>query len=176
MSDTPSRTPSEPATMAAGDVAPSPTPETRDAGDSPASLGLATCQRAGCGRPLPLAARLRGWPRRYCSLRCRRAAQHARDKGLDPALARPVRNFTPNELPPVTSLETALTALDAIRVAVLSGRITPPQGRSAAGAVESWVRAHGALTAQRVVNELRAELDAKGKEIATLRSQLGSRR
>ena len=84
-------------------------------------------------------------------------------------------DFDAAELPPITTLEGAQLALDAVRIAVLTGKITSAQARSASGAVDSWIRANTALVTQRLVGELRGELAAKAKEIEALRKKLGRR-
>ena len=80
--------------------------------------------------------------------------------------------FDAGELPPLQSLEDAMTCLDSVRVAVLTGKITTGQGTSAAKTISEWVRANTALTTAHVVGELRAELERKGREIETLRKAL----
>jgi hypothetical protein len=84
--------------------------------------------------------------------------------------------FTADELQPITSLEGAKAALDQIRVAVLTRRITHSEGASASKAVSEWVKTHGATTTATLVNELRLELEAKTNEIEALRGQLASPR
>jgi hypothetical protein len=80
--------------------------------------------------------------------------------------------FTADELPPIKTLEDAMIRLDLIQSAVLCRRIVHHEASSAAKAIDSWVKAHAAHMTQGLVNELRAELDAKTHEIESLRKQL----
>lgn len=80
--------------------------------------------------------------------------------------------FTVEELPPLETLEDAKHALDVIRTAVMTRRLTHAEGNSAARAVGEWVKTEGAASTARIVGELRAELEAKAAEIAVLRRQL----
>jgi hypothetical protein len=83
--------------------------------------------------------------------------------------------FTAGDLPPLVSIEDAKLALDAIRVATLTRRITHSESRAAAGAVKEWIAAETAAQTQRLVNELSRELEAKTEEIKALRKQLGGK-
>ena len=83
--------------------------------------------------------------------------------------------FDATEIPPLESLEDAKLALDAIRVAVLSRRITHAEGSSATRTVEAWVKAEGAALTAKLVGEIRRELDAKQLEIDALRAQLSGK-
>ncbi len=65
-----------------------------------------------------------------------------------------------------------MRALDEIRVAVLTRRITHGEGASAAKTCDSWVKAYSAQLTKSLVNELQAELDAKANEIEELRTEL----
>lgn len=80
--------------------------------------------------------------------------------------------FTAEELPPLHTIEDAKAALDVVRVAVMTRRLTHAEGNAASKSVAEWVKAETAAITGRLVNELRAELDAKSEEIATLRKQL----
>lgn len=80
--------------------------------------------------------------------------------------------FTASDLSPMVTLEDAKLALDVIRVAVMTRRLTHNEGASAARAVDSWVKAEGAAGTGRLVNELRLELEAKTAEIAELRKHM----
>lgn len=79
--------------------------------------------------------------------------------------------FTAEDLPAMVTLDDAKAALDQIRVAVLTRRISHNEGSSAARAVDSWTRAHMSGAADRLVNELEASLDAKAAEIASLAAE-----
>ncbi len=85
--------------------------------------------------------------------------------------------FTAGDLPPLASVEDAKAALDVIRVAIMSRRLTHAEGNAASKAVAEWVKAETAAITSRLVNELKGELQAKADEIAALRKQLagGSR-
>ena len=82
--------------------------------------------------------------------------------------------FEAGDLKPIASLEDAKTALDEIRVAVLTRRITHSEGSAASKAVAEWVKAESATVTQRLVNELRAELEAKQHAIEELRKQVNA--
>jgi hypothetical protein len=82
------------------------------------------------------------------------------------------QGFTPDDLDPLVTLEDAKAALDQIRVAVMTRRLTHHEGSAASRAVAEWVKAETATMTARLVNELRAELDAKAAEIAELRALL----
>jgi hypothetical protein len=82
--------------------------------------------------------------------------------------------FAIEDLPPVTTLEDAKLALDAIRVAVLTRRITDREANSASKAVSEWVKAEASAQTQRLVTELKAELERKTGEIEVLRQQLAT--
>lgn len=83
--------------------------------------------------------------------------------------------FTAEELPDLVTLEDAKRALDVVRKAVMSRRLSHSEGTAAAKTVDSWVKTETAAITARLVNELRAELDAKSEEIGALRKQLASR-
>lgn len=80
--------------------------------------------------------------------------------------------FEPGELAPIESLEDAMRALDEIRVAVLTRRITHSEATAASRAVSEWVKAESATMTKALVNDLTAELDARSREIAELRAEL----
>jgi uncharacterized protein involved in exopolysaccharide biosynthesis len=80
--------------------------------------------------------------------------------------------FTAEELSPIATLEDAMRRLDVIQSAVLTRRISHAEGNSAAKVLESWVKASAANLTNALVSELRAELDAKTREIDSLRTQL----
>jgi len=82
------------------------------------------------------------------------------------------RAFQDDELPRITTLEDAKLALDDIRRAILSRRITHSEGASASKAVAEWVKTESAAATGRLVNELRTEMEAKTDEIEALRKQL----
>jgi uncharacterized protein involved in exopolysaccharide biosynthesis len=82
--------------------------------------------------------------------------------------------FTPEDLEPIVTLEDAMKRLDVIQSAVLTRRITHGEGNAAAKVLDSWIKAHGAHLTSGLVNELRAELDAKTREIETLRKELAN--
>jgi uncharacterized protein involved in exopolysaccharide biosynthesis len=83
--------------------------------------------------------------------------------------------FTAEELTALVDLDDAMRALDAIRVAAMSRRLTHAEANAASKAVSEWVKAYMARTTQRLVNELQAELTATKQECAELRQQLTSR-
>ena len=80
--------------------------------------------------------------------------------------------FTPEELPPLKTLEDAKTALDAIRIGVLTRKITHAEANAGSKALSEWAKCEGIACTQRVVNELHAELQKKTAEIEALRIQL----
>jgi hypothetical protein len=82
--------------------------------------------------------------------------------------------FAAGDLKPITTLEDAKLALDEIRVAILTRRITYSEGASASKAVSEWVKTESAAATGRLVGELRAALEAKTEEIETLRKQLSA--
>lgn len=83
--------------------------------------------------------------------------------------------FKLDELPEMTTLEDAKLALDAIRRAVLTRKITHAEGNAASKAVSEWVKAESSAQTARIVNELQRELDEKAREINELREQLAKR-
>lgn len=83
--------------------------------------------------------------------------------------------FNAADLPPITTNAEAKTALDAIRVAILTRQITHAEGGAAARAIDTWLKADAATITHGLVNELRRELDVKAKEIESLRKQLAER-
>jgi hypothetical protein len=90
------------------------------------------------------------------------------------ALAREYQSegFTAEELPKLVTLDDAMAALDTVRVAVLSRRISHAEANAASKSISEWVKAHGNAATMRIVGELTKELDAKTSEIETLRKQL----
>lgn len=80
--------------------------------------------------------------------------------------------FAHEELPPLVTIEDAKAALDAIRSAILTRKVTHNEGGAAARAVAEWVKATTAQQTERVVNELQRELEAKTSEVAELRKLL----
>jgi hypothetical protein len=83
--------------------------------------------------------------------------------------------FTAEQLSPIRSLEDAKLALDEIRVAVMTRRLAHAEGNAASKAVAEWIKAEGAATTARLVNELRTELDLRLREIEELRAQLAGK-
>ena len=82
--------------------------------------------------------------------------------------------FTADELPAIITLEDAKRALDVIRVAVMTRKLTHAEGNAASKSVSEWVKAESAAVTGRIVNELQKDLDAKTEEIAALKLQLAS--
>jgi len=82
--------------------------------------------------------------------------------------------FTADELAPMVTLEDAKRALDVIRVAVMTRKITHAEGNAASKSVSEWVKAEGAAVTGRIVNELQKDLDGKTAEIAALKLQLST--
>ena len=82
--------------------------------------------------------------------------------------------FKPEELPDLVTVEDAMTALDVIRRAAMTRRLTHAESNAASKAVSEWVKAHAALQTQKLVGELQKELDAKTAEIEELRKQLNT--
>ncbi len=80
--------------------------------------------------------------------------------------------FTAEDLPRICTVEDAMQRLDTIQSAVLTRRISHHEGNAAAKVIDSWIKAHAAKLTVGLVNELRAELDAKTREIESLRAQL----
>lgn len=115
-------------------------------------------------------------PDGYCPAHTEGGAEHMREiaaKGgnaLREKLALP--GYAEGEVPRVTSLEEAKSALADIHVAVLTRRITDKEAQAATKAVAEWIKGDNATTSNTLVKELRAELDAKKSEIAALRKQL----
>jgi hypothetical protein len=83
--------------------------------------------------------------------------------------------FHADDLPQLETLDDALSYTAMICRAVLTRRITHNESNAAAKAVDSWVKAKQASMTAQLVEELRAELDAKQTEIDGLRQQLASR-
>ena len=81
--------------------------------------------------------------------------------------------FEAADLKPILTLEDAKLALDEIRVATLTRRVTHGEATAATKAIDSWCKAEAATLTARLVGELRAELDIKTREINALRKQLG---
>jgi hypothetical protein len=112
----------------------------------------------------------------YCAAHRPGGAEEMRARGVLGGAAKALRDageaFTPDQLPPLQDLESAKAALDAVRVAVLCRRISANEGNAASKAVSEWVKTETAAITARLVNELRAELDNRAKEIADLRKQL----
>ena len=84
--------------------------------------------------------------------------------------------FSAGDLQPVTTLEEAKLALIQIRDAVLTRKITHNEGASASKSIAEWLKVETASQTQRLVNELTKELEAKSREIETLRQQLAGHR
>jgi len=84
--------------------------------------------------------------------------------------------FTPDELPPLLTLEDAKVCLDAIRRGILTRTITHAEGNAASKAVSEWCKAESAALTQRLVGELERELQDKTREIEELRSELAGGR
>lgn len=80
--------------------------------------------------------------------------------------------FVAEDVPRIETLEDAKLALDNIRIAVLTRRITHAEGNAASKAVSEWCKAEGMAATGRLVTELRNELAAKTAEIATLRTTM----
>jgi len=83
--------------------------------------------------------------------------------------------FTADQLPAIETLDDASKALDAIRVAVLTRRISHNEANAASKAIDSWVKAQTATMTRTLVDELRTELEQRTKEIEALRKQLAAR-
>lgn len=82
--------------------------------------------------------------------------------------------FTVEELGSLVTLEDATHALDVIRVATLTRRITHHEANAASKAVSEWTKSFTASMTARVVNDLQKALDEKTAEIAALRQQLAT--
>jgi len=112
----------------------------------------------------------------WCGAHRAGGAEAMRERAVLGGAAKAMRDageaFTPDQLPPLQDLESAKAALDAVRVAVLCRRISANEGNAASKAVSEWVKTETAAITARLVNELRAELDNRAKEIADLRKQL----
>ena len=113
-----------------------------------------------------------GWCQSHGPGATERMTARAKLGGQATAAKHATEGFAPEELTPIESLEDALQALDQIRVAVLTRRITHSEGGAASRAVGEWVRTHGARLTQALVTELQGELNARTKEIDDLRKQL----
>lgn len=82
--------------------------------------------------------------------------------------------FQAEEVTRIETLEDAKAALDTVRVAVLTRRITHAEGNAASKAVSEWVKTEGVAATGRLVTELHRELAAKTEEIDALRRQLAT--
>lgn len=82
--------------------------------------------------------------------------------------------FEAADIKPIESIEDAKEALDDIRVAIMSRRLTHAEGNAASKTVAEWVKAEGAAVTQRLITELRTALEEKTDEIEALRKQLNS--
>lgn len=80
--------------------------------------------------------------------------------------------FTLAELPRLTDIESAMAALDTVRQAAMTRRLTHAEANAASKSLAEWIKGHAVLQTQRIVTELQRELDAKGDEIEQLRKQL----
>lgn len=83
--------------------------------------------------------------------------------------------FTADELPALTDIDSAMNALDVIRIAVMTRRLTHAEGNSASKACSEWIKGHSVRQTQRIVDELQKEVDSKAEEIDELRKQLARR-
>ncbi len=105
-----------------------------------------------------------------------RMREMASKGGLATARKHHGEGFCEEDLVEITSLEDAKLALDQIRVAVLTRRITHAEATAASRAVSEWVKTEGARMTKVLVVELTAELDAKAREIDELRAELAKSR
>ena len=92
--------------------------------------------------------------------------------GLATARKHRSEGFGREEIVDLVSLEDAKLALDQVRVAVLTRKITHAEATAATRAVSEWVKTESARMTKSLVNELTTELDAKAHEIAELRAEL----
>jgi hypothetical protein len=76
--------------------------------------------------------------------------------------------FEASELKPIATLEDAKLALDEIRIAVMTRRLTHAEGNAAAKAISEWVKTQAATNTDKLVNELTVELKAKTQKIDEL--------
>lgn len=83
--------------------------------------------------------------------------------------------FNEDEIVPLITIEDAKLAHDQIRRGIMTRRCTHAEGNAASKAVDNWVRTETAAITQRLVTELRVEMEAKTAEIETLRKQLATR-
>ena len=103
-----------------------------------------------------------------------RLASIASSGGAATAAKHAGQAFAANEITVLESFEDAKRAFDDVRRAVLTRRITHTEGNAATKAIEGWIKAETAGITRGLVNELRAELDARGREIEQLRGQVTS--
>jgi hypothetical protein len=82
--------------------------------------------------------------------------------------------FTAEDLPPLHSIEDAKAALDVIRVAVMTRRLTHAEGNAASKATAEWIKGETAAITARLNTELRTELDAKQTKIEALEKQVAT--
>lgn len=81
--------------------------------------------------------------------------------------------YTLEELPTIETIPDAKRALDEVRRAVMTRRLTHAEGNAASKAVAEWVKAEQARLGD-ILGELQAELDQKTQEIDALRKQIAS--
>jgi uncharacterized protein involved in exopolysaccharide biosynthesis len=94
--------------------------------------------------------------------------------GAATAAKHAAEGFKPDEIADLTDIESAMRALDVIRQAAMTRRLTHTEANAASKAVAEWVKAHGVLQTQRLVGELQRSLDEKAEEIQDLRKQLAT--
>jgi hypothetical protein len=80
--------------------------------------------------------------------------------------------FDASELKPITTLEDAKLALDEVRIAVMTRRITHAEGNAASKSISEWVKTQVATNTDKLVNELTGELKAKTQEIEELNKRI----
>ena len=80
--------------------------------------------------------------------------------------------FTAEEVTALATIDDAKLALDQIRIAAMTRRLTHAEANAASKAVAEWVKADSAAQTDRVVNELTRTIDAQKDEIDALRQQI----
>ena len=115
----------------------------------------------------------------YCPAHRAGGDEHMRELAVKGGKATAAKHesvaFTAEELTPLVTGDDAKLALDEIRVAVMTRRLTHAEGNAASKAVSEWVKAEQSMIAKRLTDEFEAVIAEKDAEIAALTKQLGGR-
>jgi hypothetical protein len=82
------------------------------------------------------------------------------------------KGYAEGEVPRITTLDEAKSALADIHISVLTRRITDREANAGTKTIAEWIKGDTASITKNLVNELTAELQDKTKEIDALRKQL----